>query len=760
MNQAVAPNYIQAERILRVETPLGMDVLLAEKLEAREKVNGLFEFQVSVRSKQVDLKPDQLVGKLVDISLETGAGSRRTWNGLVISLTAGPPVTRGMRAYQLTVVPQHWLMTQRSDCRIWLDKTSIEIAEILCQEHGLHAPVTAGILEPPKPQHYSVQWNETDLAYLTRRLEEDGIFYWFEHEGGEAGSVAAKHTLHIASDKFGYTEGDDGDVRYAMGSTDRNHISKFEQTFRFVPGKRSAGDWNFLQPNSVPRSEALTLHSLPGNADYDLYEFPAIGGYGSGSASEGVDADRVGVQSKLRMQAAEVEHERVEGQSNVRTLTPGRRFKPYDVANAAAAFEEHVILEIAHYVHDRSYETSPDELDYVNTFVAIPSRVPATPHRTTRRPRIEGSQIAIVAGPSGEEIHTDSHARVKVWFPWDRRAKKDGSDTCWIRVAQNWAGGSTYGGQIVPRMNMEAVVSYLDGDPDKPLVTGIVPNPNSNLPYEYPANKTRSTFRTNSYKSNGFNEFTFEDKTGAENMFFHAQKDHTSRVLNTRTARVDNHDVYSVGGNRAVEVAKNEKREIGGSLNMVVGGTGPAAVGALAGVMGLTGHTAGLLKQAGDIAGGGGLPLTGFIGTLASTALGFLSSGGLKSRERVVSGPSPRADAGVDLAASGTGMGDDAGGFFSLPGIMNTIVQSFQSTSVGVAQVEQIGMSKVVNVGATSLESVGKFKKTAVGEEYVIEVGDSKLIMKSNGEVIILGKKFNFIATEHFQMRGKPIDLN
>ncbi|MBO0128997.1 type VI secretion system tip protein VgrG, partial [Agrobacterium sp. OT33] len=204
----------------------------------------------------------------------------------------------------------------------------------------------------------------------------------------------------------------------------------------------------------------------------------------------------------------------------------------------------------------------------------------------------------------------------------------------------------------------------------------------------------------------------------------------------------------------------NQKHEIGGSVNTVVGGTGPMAMMAMAGVQALSGHTAGLLSQAAQIAGASGPGVSAFATTLASSALGFLGAGGLSSREGVVSGPSPRADAGTALAGSGTGIGTDASGLFPLPGIMNTIVSTFKSDSVGVARAEQIGVSKVTNVGQTSLESVGKFKKIAVGEEFVIECGDSKFIMKSNGEVIILGKTFNFVATDHFQLRGKPIDLN
>lgn len=750
--EVAAASFIQAERILRLETPLGPDVLLPERFELHEAVSDLFLIQMSVRSMRTDLKPEELVGKMVDVSVETGEGSRRTWNGLVVRLSEGPLVTRGLRAYHLTIRPKLWLMSQRSDCRIWQDKTSVEVAQMLCSEHGLEAPKTQGIVTMPKPQHYSVQFNETDLAYLTRRLEEDGIFYWFEHEGGQMGSVAAKHTLVLANHEFGYAKSETPDVRFAMGSSDRNHISKFEKSFSYVPGKRSMADWNFLQPNGVPQADTPSLVKLPGNDQYDLYEYPSIGGYGSDSASEGIDRDRVEAQSKLRMQAAEAEHNRVEGQSSVRTLAPGSRFTPYDVSDAGNQFDEHVVIQIVHVARDRSYETNEGDPEYVNRFLAIPSNVPATPHRTVPRPRCEGTQIAIIAGPQGEEIHTDQHGRVKVWFPWDRRAKKDGSDTCWIRVVQNWAGRSTYGGQILPRCGMEAAISHIDGDFDKPLVVGLVPNTGTKLPYEFPTNKTRSTFRTNTYKGSGFNEFTFEDKTGEEIMFYHAQKDHTTRVLNTRTARVDRHDVYSVGGNRAVEVAKNQKHEIGGSYNLVVGGTGPSALGALTGVMSLAGQTSSLLQQAGQIAGGGGPALGAFGLTLASSALGFLSGGGLKSREGVVSGPTPRKDSGVALTASGTGIGEDAGGFFPLPGIMNTIVQSFQSTSVGVAQVQQIGMSRVTNVGQTDVETIGKQQNITIGEKQQVKIGKEQ-------DTEIGEKQTTAVGKEQYTQVGKKIDV-
>lgn len=738
--------FLQADRLLRIDTPLGADLFLMESFTGTEMVNDLFEFTVALRAKRDDVRAEELVGKNVDVTLDLGAGERRNWNGLVTALDEEPRLTRTLRQYILTLRPDLWLLGQKSDCRIWQNKTALDVAETLMSEHGLRAPDAGGVLQPPPPQEYSVQWNETDLSFLLRRLEEDGIHYWIRQEDGG-------QTLVLADSPEGWDKGADGGEgreRYAAGSTDRNHVTSWKRRFAFTPGKRSGRDWNFETPGTVPGATTPSQVNLPRNGTYELYEYP----------SRALDTGSNERAGRLRMQSVEADHEGIESQSSVRTLKPGARLTPYDVAHPEHQFETTVVMRITHEAHDTTYETGTGEPSYENRFTALPARLAATPHRLTARPRIDGSQIALIAGPQGEEIHTDQYGRVKLWFPWDRRAKKDGSDTRWVRVAQPWAGG-TWGSQVIPRIGMEAVVSFEAGDPDRPIVTALVPNPSQSVPYELPANKTRMTFRSNTHKGEGFNEFSMEDEAGKENFFQHAQKDMTTRVRNTRTSRIDSHDIQSVGANRAVEVGGNQKQEIGGSMNLTVGGTGAGALGALAGVAGLAGHSAGLLSQAGEIAGGaGGLALTGFAGTLASSALGFLSGGGLGARDGVVSGPTPRTDAGTALAGSGQGMGDDTSGLFPLSGIMNTVVGAFKSDSVGVAQVEQIGLAKVTNVGATALESVGKFKKIAVGEEFVIECGDSKFIMKANGEVLILGKTFNFVATDNFQMRGKPIDLN
>jgi type VI secretion system secreted protein VgrG len=706
---SVVSDFLQAERLLKIATPIGPDAFLMESFSGSEMVNGLFEFTATVRAKRDDVTAPDIVGKNVDVSLTLGDGGRRYWNGLVTGLTEEPRLTRGLRQYVLQLRPDLWLLSQKSDCRIWQNKTSVEVAETLLSEHGLRAPDSGNVLSAPPAQEYSVQWNETDLDYLLRRLQEDGIHYWIRQGKGE-------QVLVLADSGEGWDKGADGGEgleRYAGGSTDRNHITQWQRRFSFVPGSRAGRDWNFETPSMVPEGSTAAKVTLPRNGGYELYEYPA-------RASDAAAHERT---SRLRMQSVEADHEAIASESTVRTLAPGARLKPYDVAHPEHEFETAAVFSIRHQANDTTYETGSDEPSYSNSFTALPARLPATPHRETRPPRIDGSQIALIAGPEGEEIHTDQYGRVKLWFPWDRRAKKDGSDTKWVRVAQPWAGAS-WGAQVIPRIGMEAVVSFEGGDPDRPIVTALVPNPQQKVPYELPANKTRTTLRSNTHKGQGFNELSFEDDAGRENMFLHAQKDRTERVLNDRVKRIDRHEVASVGGNRAVEVASNQKTEIGGSMNVTVGGTGAGALGLMAQVAGMAGQTAGLLSQAAQLAGGAGGPgLGAFAGTLASSALGFLGGNGLSARDGVVAGASPRADAGTALAQSGSGVGEDASGLFPLPGIMNTVVGSFKSDTVGVARVEQIGLSKVTNVGQSQVVQVGKEQRTTVGETVHVDVG-------------------------------------
>ena len=563
-------------------------------------------------------------------------------------------------------------------------------------------------------------------------------------------------------------------VRFTEGSAAEDHISQWRRTFAFTPGKRSGRDWNWLTMNA-PEGDQTSFDIVPGSASEELYKFPGL-------FQDSTSAEQA---MKYRIQATETGYETSEAASTVRTLGRGQKFTPFDKAKPDNWFSQQVVTAIRHVAVDPTYETSGGRPAYDNSFSAMPATTPATPHRTVPRPTIVGSQIALIAGPSGEEIFTEQYGRVKVWFPWDRRAKKDGSDTIWIRVGQPWA-GTNWGYQVIPRIGMECLVSYQEGDPDRPFITALVPDPTNAVPYALPDNKTKMVVRSKSYQSSGNNEMTFEDATGAENQFFNASKDQTNNVVNNRTKSVGVDESNSIGQNQSTTVGQNVTTEVGSSMNLSVGGTGAGAAAMMAPLMGMVGQTSGMLGQAlgmagsalgggssagagsalGGLAGaatgtlGGLSSVMGMVPAIASGALGVLGAAGQQAQSGVVSPSNPLADAGAALAQSGASLGSAVGSLFQMPGMLNVSVATMRTDSIGIAHAYQVGMSQAVNVGMTATENVGQTKTITVGHTLEIIVGKASIVMKADGTIHITGTNFNFTSDGPFQMIGEVIDLN
>ncbi len=737
--------YDQAERLLRIDTPLGPDQALLIQLDGSDAISRPFHHRIAFATEAPEQKVRTLLGKAVTLWIgASSAPDARPIHGHLRRLTRRHSGRLDTHLWQAEVVPALWFLARRADCRIFQNLTIPQVLDKVFRIHGVSAVEQRGLSGSYPTLDYCVQYRETAFDLVSRLMEEAGLFYWHEH-------AAKAHTLVIADQNQLAPRLAAETLTYG-GLSAEEKLSWFEQDTEFRTGTWAMRDFNFETPALNMTATDPTHLDVPRMKDHEVFDYP--GRYTTPGEGSTV--------ARLRIEEEEARHRVLRAGGETKGLNAGQRLTIDDQDGVGQ--EKCLVTELRHTARDTSFWASAEDAEgshYANEFAAIPAGVPFRPARVTPRPLVRGSQTATVTGPAGSEIHTDGYGRVKLRFHWDRNpdGNPDEQSSCWVRVSQGWAGAG-WGAVQIPRVGQEVVVDFLEGDPDRPLITGRVYNADRMPPYRLPDHKTRMVLRTDTHKGTGFNEITFEDEAGRENVFLHAQKDQTLRVLNNRTDRVDAHAVASVGGNRAVEVAGNQKHEVGGSVNLTVGGTGALALGLMTQVAGLAGHTAGLLSQAGQIAGGGGAPLAAFAGTLAGSALGFLDAGGLGSRDGVIAGPNPRADAGVALAAAGAGVGEAAGGLFPLPGIMNTVIGSFRSDTVGVAATEQIGLAKVTNVGATALESVGKFKKIAVGEEFVIEVGDSKLIMKSNGEIILLGKNFNFVATDHVQIRGKPIDLN
>jgi type VI secretion system secreted protein VgrG len=393
---------------------------------------------------------------------------------------------------------------------------------------------------------YRVQYNESDHNFISRLCEDEGIFYFFEHENGKHTIVfadaAQKHKPHQNGKK------ETVEFQRTLGANlDKEVITALAQYKKLSTGKYTARDYNFTIPDTDMTVTTATSQNSPVGQG-ERYEYP--GGYEK-SAGTGETL------AKIRMEADDVRTHTLQGRSNCRGFAAGFKFALQKHPLKALNGKHYVFTRVRHDAR-QDFTTGASSGDiYYNIFYCIPHEVPFRAQRNADKPLIVSSQTAIVTGPEAEEIHTDEHGRVKVKFFWDRRtdAKKDGNMSCWIRVSQNWAGGK-WGAMHIPRVGQEVIVNFLDGNPDRPIVTGRVYHGLNKPPYDLPAEKTKSTVMSNSTKNgNGnSNEIRFEDLKGSEEFFTHAAKDQNEVVENNMTTEVKANQSITIEKNRSITV--------------------------------------------------------------------------------------------------------------------------------------------------------------------------------------------------------------
>jgi type VI secretion system secreted protein VgrG len=522
------PGFTQAARQLAVTTPLGKDVLLLAAFSGQEAVSQLFHYDLELLSENDAIAAKDIVGKSVTFTVFRPEGTPRPFNGVVSRFTAASLRFRGMRQYRAEVVPWLWFLTRAADCRIFQNLAAPDIIQQVFQKLGL-TDFELNLKASYVKRDYCVQYRESDFNFVCRLMEQEGICYWFRHENG-------KHTLVLADQASAYKDCDEKQVDYSPGSLVPNHVTNWEHQYEFRPGKYAQTDYNFETPSTSLMTNETTVVKLPGNDKFEVYDYPGL----YAKTADGKAATRV------RMEEEETPYNVVRGAGNCRSFTPGGKFtlKSHDCSSEAG--QSYVVTSIEHSAREGSYTTEDDKGEvYRNTFTCIPSSVPFRPARTAHKPVVQGPQTAVVVGPKGEEIYTDKYGRVKVQFFWDRVGKKDENSSCWIRVAEGWA-GKNWGIVFNPRIGQEVIVDFLEGDPDRPIITGRVYNAEQMPPYALPGNQTQSVIKSRSSKGGGtanFNELRFEDKKDSEEIYFHAEKDF-NRV-------VENNDTLKVGSDKA-----------------------------------------------------------------------------------------------------------------------------------------------------------------------------------------------------------------
>ena len=683
--------FSQEGRPFKVDTPLGADVLLLQRFHGDEGVSIPFHFTLELLSENDAVDPAALLRKPVVLTVSRPDGERKI-HGLVRRFTQ-----MGQRddltMYTAEVVPWLWFLALSQDSKIFQNKSVLDIVQEVFDGLG-YADYEIRCSNTYAPREYCVQYRETHFNFVSRLLEEEGICYFFEHSEDKHLLVLAdmnatcvpcpdQDTVRMATDETP-SQGEDVVTSLALESV--VHI-----------GKVTLRDYDFTRPS-------LSLEtSVSGEEGEEVYTYP--GQY--------IDLGEGERYAQLLLEEGECGGQVVRGAGNCRAFVSGYTYTLTEHYRDDAN-QEYLLLHVSHRAEAgdyRSWDTAP--FDYRNTFVCIPTSTPYRPPRRARKPLIHGSQTALVVGPSGEEIFTDEYGRVKLQFHWDRLGGKNENSSCWVRVSYPWA-GKNWGGIHIPRMGQEVIVEFLEGDPDRPIITGRVYNAEQTVPYGLPANRTQSGVKSRSSLGGGtedFNEIRMEDKKGSEQLYIHAQKDKQVVVENDRAESVGHDETIDIGNDRTETVGNNETISIEVDRTENVGSNESITIG----------------KDRTESVGGN-----------ENISISENRSENVGGNESVDVGGSRTLTVGKDL-----------------------------SETIGASQTVEVGKDLKETVGGKHTESVSKefslqAKKIQLvaKDEISLKTGSAEVVMKKNGDITIKGKKITIKGSGDVVVKGSKIAQN
>ena len=544
--------YSQAKRPMRIDTTLGAEALLLASLAGEEGISSPFSYTLELLSEDPSVDAKKLLRSPATVTVDLPDGSKRYVHGLIsrfVQLGRADELT----SYRAELVPWLWFLSLSSDCKIFQNLSVLEIVEQVFKAQGF-SDFQIKCTKSYAKREFCVQYRETHLNFVSRLMEEEGIFYFFEHSKD-------KHVLTLA-DANSAVKPCPGQATARMAVQagawqEQDVVTAFEREHAVHTGKITLRDYDYLQPTLQLES------SVSGDGKAEAYDYP-------GNYTKPDQGDRY---ARLRLEEQEAWFQVTRGASTCRAFQSGTRFDLKEHYRADAN-QTYMLVHLQHSGHAGGYDAGePDVFEYHNSFVAIPHSVPFRPPPTSRKPLVWGSQTAVVVGKSGEEIWTDKHGRGKVHFHWDRNGKKNEDSSCWVRVATSWA-GKNWGFIQIPRMGQEVIVDFLEGDPDRPIITGRVYNAEQTPPYTLPGEQTQSGVKSRSSKGGGtdnFNEIRFEDNKGSEQIVIHAEKDEQVTVENDRTESVGKDESITIGGSRTESVGKDESITIDGGRTESVG---------------------------------------------------------------------------------------------------------------------------------------------------------------------------------------------
>jgi type VI secretion system secreted protein VgrG len=532
-------NWTHGRRLLAIETSLGKDHLLTTSATGDEGISELFSYEVEMLSTDLSISAEQMIGDKVKLVISPEEGEKHIVHAMIAQWRAAAVIGRDLRQYRARLVPWLWFLGHSTDCRIFQNLNVPDIIEQVFNTFGFTDYQMSVSREDYSKLEFCVQYRETALNFVCRLMEEVGIFYFFRHDED-------RHVMVIADKNVSFKPLPDQQLYYAPTGR-RRHVTQWEHGYEFRPGAWAQRDFNFETPSTDLKATEKTVLKLRRAEAFERYDYP--GRY--------LQKNRGTELTRTLMQAEEAAHQSAWGTSNYAGLAVGGKFTlaEHPCENKSSVY---VIRRVRHMATDNSHlaAATAEAPTYDNSFEAIPYDVPFRPMRVTEKPFVHGPQTAMVVGPAGEKIHTDKHGRVRVQFHWDRYGKHDERSSCWIRVSQAWAGRG-WGSVHLPHVGHEVVVSFLEGDPDRPLITGRVYNGENEKTMKMPDNKTQSGL-----KDHAGNEILMEGKSGSEDIRIHAVKDMHVTVDNDREMHVKAHLKETVDKGQEVTVHQGYKETI------------------------------------------------------------------------------------------------------------------------------------------------------------------------------------------------------
>ncbi|EJM72179.1 type VI secretion system Vgr family protein [Pseudomonas sp. GM55] len=551
----------QHNRLITFDSPLPPEQeLLLDSFVGEEGLSILFEYELQLLSTDATIELKKLIGKKVTMEITLADGGTRIINGHCSHFNH-VGANGGVANYAAMVVPWLWILSRRRDSRIFQDKTVEGIIKEVFSYYLSLASYEFRLSKPLKPVSYCTQYQESDLNFVLRLLQQEGLFFNFEHSKDD-------HCMVIFDESLNF-EPLPGQpiIRFHAASVteDSDSITEWSSQRTLHSTRLSLKSFDYKQPNYPNEVQLQTIAKQGDVGQYEVFEYEGLYGYSDPEHGQQI--------ARNRLEAMEVQGKTFNGKSNCRAMQPGYYFEltqHYDHDKGKEEDRQFLLLSVKHF--GRNNYTGGGEAFYQNQFICIRRKIPFKPPMSTPRALISGPQTAIVVGPRGEEIYTDELGRVKVQFHWDRYGEFNDKSSCWVRVAQSGASGG-FGSIQIPRVGDEVVVVFLDGNPDRPLVMGSLYNSQNTPPWSLPANKTQSGFLTRSMKGNGgtANFFRFEDKAGAEQIIMHAERNMDTEIEVDETHSVGSNRTITVGGTHTETIKKDTVMNVQeGSLTIQV----------------------------------------------------------------------------------------------------------------------------------------------------------------------------------------------